>query len=142
MRGPARGPRRRGRRRRDGRRRSGLDRVEYWLRPVGEGAEKLDDDSPELARAPWLAADLAPPPDWEAVLPDGTGPHELLGFDSKTGEPKSWPTRYGMASWQVVLRDLEPGEYEIRFGLLEENVTWFAAEGAGDRRCVLVVEGD
>ena len=46
---------------------------------------------------------------------------ERLGFDHETGKPNSWPLRYGMASFHVVLRDLKPGRYEVRARTVDGN---------------------
>lgn len=100
---------------------SGLSRVEYWVRKVDANSRKLADDDPELLKAPWKPCDLALPPDWQTVLPFGVSTRDLLGFDNKTGEPNSWPPRFGMASWSVTLRDLKPGTYEIRARSVDLN---------------------
>lgn len=100
---------------------SGFERVEYWVRRVGPQAPKLDDDAPELTQASWKPCELLPPPNWKSVLPSGVTSNQLLGFDSRTGEPHSWPTRYGMASWMITLTDLKPGKYEIRVRAVDRN---------------------
>lgn len=100
---------------------SGFQRVEYWVRTVDAKSPKLADDDPELLRAPWKPCELLPPPNWKSVLPAGVTSKELLGFDSRTGEPLSWPPRYGMASWMITLRDLKPGKYEIRARAVDGN---------------------
>jgi hypothetical protein len=93
--------------------RSGLNRVETFLRPIEEGTRRLQDAAPEFEKAKWRPCDLAPQPDWKTALPADTDSRELLGFDSKTGTPLTWPTRYGMASWTATLKDLKPGKYEL-----------------------------
>ncbi len=101
--------------------RSGVDRVESWLRRVDEDSQPLADDDPELLHGPWLPCQLFPPPDWNAVLPANTRPHDILGFNRDTGEPLAWPTMYGMAAWRTVLRDLQPGKYEFRARSVDLN---------------------
>ncbi len=100
---------------------SGLQRVEYWLRPVEGDPQPLADDDPALLQGPWTACQLLPPPDWETVLPAGISSSELLGFDAATGQPLSWPPRYGMASWIAAIRGLKPGTYEIRARAVDLN---------------------
>ena len=100
---------------------SGFLRVEYWVRRVGPQSAKLADDAPELRSAAWKPCDLLPPPNWKTVLPGGVSSKELLGFDSRTGEPQTWPTRYGMASWMATVRDLKPGKHEIRVRAVDRN---------------------
>ncbi len=100
---------------------SGLERVEYWLREVGDDPQPLADDDPALVNGPWTACQLLPPPDWETVLPAGVSSRDLLGFDPTTGLPLSWPPRYGMASWIATLRGLQPGKYEVRARALDRN---------------------
>ena len=90
---------------------SGLKRVEYSL--TSEGAK--DEDK-------WIAADLdAPPSDWSAALPEGISSKQILGFDVKTGEPRSWPLRYSMVGWSLKLTDLKPGHYELRVRAVDLN---------------------
>jgi hypothetical protein len=100
---------------------SGLKRVEYWVRPAPDNPAPLADDDPELLRGPWQPCDLLPPPDWKSMLPGGVSSRELLGFDKQTGEPLSWPTRYGMASWTAMVRGLAPGKYEVRARAVDLN---------------------
>lgn len=91
---------------------SGLERVETFLRSGAKPRHRRLGDH-ELLDADWKPCPLTPPPDWDLALPEGVRPHDLLGFDRRTGKPQSWPLRYGMASWSVTLRDLKPGTYEL-----------------------------
>lgn len=100
---------------------SGLDRVEYWVRELVPGAKRLAADSPEISSAPWKKCELAAPPVWKDVLPDGVDPRSILGFDSQTGQSLSWPLRYGMVSFYTVLKDLKPGRYEVRARTVDQN---------------------
>ena len=98
---------------------SGLQRVEYWLRPA---APDIADDDPAWESAKWTASQLAEPPaDWSAVLPAGVASREVLGFDRQTGQPLTWPLRYSMVAWSATLRDLAPGKYEIRARAVDLN---------------------
>jgi DMSO/TMAO reductase YedYZ molybdopterin-dependent catalytic subunit len=100
---------------------SGLQRVEFWLRPaVGTGAGgdgKLADDDPAWKTAVWRPCALMPPPDdddWDAILPSGSSSKEVWGFDPRTGKPKGWPLLYGAVPWSARLEGLAPGSYEFR----------------------------
>ena len=101
--------------------RSGLQRVEYWLRPVEEASPKLSDDAEELLRGPWLPCTLQPEPDWKAMLPQGIAPQDVLGFDKITGRPRTWPLRYSTARFAAELGQLRPGNYEIRTRAVDLN---------------------
>jgi hypothetical protein len=48
-------------------------------------------------------------------------PKEIWGFDPKTGKPKDWPLRYSIATWSVTLKDLPPGDYELRARTVDQN---------------------
>ena len=60
----------------------GLERVEYWLRPVTAGRwRELHDDDPAWATAEWRPCRLDPPPaDLAAELAPGRGPRPDLGI--------------------------------------------------------------
>jgi hypothetical protein len=74
----------------------------------------MDDDDPELLAASWQLATIVPPPtDWAAVLPPGTDPSELHGFNAD-GVPRRWPLPMSYVGWSVVLRGLGAGCYELR----------------------------
>ena len=104
--------------------RSGLKRVEYWVRPLGEKGEDanpLADDAPELLRGPWLPCELQPEPDWSETLPKGISSREVLSFDKTTGHPSSWPLRYSMVSWSTSLAGLARGKYAVRVRAVDLN---------------------
>jgi DMSO/TMAO reductase YedYZ molybdopterin-dependent catalytic subunit len=101
---------------------SGLKRVEYWLRPDAGNGGKLAEDDPAWASARWQPCDLMPSPsDWRGLLPPGTSPKEVWGFDPATGRPKDWPLRFSVAPWSVTLSDLAPGAYEFRARSVDLN---------------------
>lgn len=102
---------------------SGLKQVEYWLRRVEGTPQPLADDSAEVLNAPWRPCVLEPrPSDWRALMPDGIDPRRVLAFDEKTGQPQTWPPRYGMCSFSArVSDDLPPGTYEARARSIDPN---------------------
>ena len=101
---------------------SGLDRVEYWLRP-GTGADgKLAVDDPAWKAAAWRPCALMPAPDdWAAILPKGTSPGEVWGFDPRTGKPKDWPLPFSTVPFAARLEGLRPGPYEFRARAVDRN---------------------
>jgi hypothetical protein len=100
----------------------GLKRVEYWLRPAAGTDGKLADNDPAWQSADWRPGVIDPPPDdWTAHLPAGISSKELWGFDPQTGKPKDWPLRYTVAAWTVTLKDMKPGNYELRVRSVDLN---------------------
>ncbi len=101
---------------------SGLERVEYWVRR-GDGAEeKLTEDDPAWKSAVWRPCELMPAPDdWAAILPGGTSPGEVWGFDSRTGKPKDWPLPFSTVPFTARLEGLRPGLYEFRARTVDRN---------------------
>jgi DMSO/TMAO reductase YedYZ molybdopterin-dependent catalytic subunit len=101
---------------------SGLERVEFWLRPATGSDTKLADDDPAWKSAVWSPCDLMPPPDdWKGILPSGTSPKEVWGFDRKSGKPKDWPLLFGMVPWTARIKGLAPGAYELRARTVDLN---------------------
>ena len=64
---------------------------------------------------------MAPPDDWEAILPEGTSPKGIWGFDGRTGKPKDWPLLYSTVPWTAELAGLAPGKYEFRARTVDLN---------------------
>ena len=92
---------------------SGLERVEYSLTRT---------DQPSQEREIWTEARLAAPPtDWSGILPEGTHPKDILGFDRRTGQPKTWPLRYSMVPWSAILTGLTVGKYSLRARSVDLN---------------------
>jgi hypothetical protein len=101
---------------------SGLSRVEFWLRTAVGADAKLADDDPAWKTAVWAPCDLMPPPnDWNAILPAGTSPKEVWGFDRNTGNPREWPMLFSMVPWAARIKDLVPGTYELRARSVDLN---------------------
>jgi DMSO/TMAO reductase YedYZ molybdopterin-dependent catalytic subunit len=102
--------------------RSGLRKVEFWVRPATGPDEKLADDDPAWKTAVWSPCDLMPPPnDWDAILPAGTSPKEVWGFDRNTGKPRDWPLLFSMVPWTARMNGLAPGTYELRARTVDLN---------------------
>jgi hypothetical protein len=100
----------------------GLRRVEYWLRPDAGTNGELPEDDAAWQTARWLPGVIDPPPDdWTGHLPVGVSPREIWGFDPRSGRPRDWPLRYTVATWSVTLRDLRPGNYEVRVRSVDLN---------------------
>jgi DMSO/TMAO reductase YedYZ molybdopterin-dependent catalytic subunit len=101
---------------------SGLQRVEYWLRRVEPGAPPVVFDDEVYRAARWEPGLLeSPPADWSKVLPAGVEAKEVLGFDPRTGQPRTWPLRYSTVSWSAALGKLAPGKYEFRARAVDAN---------------------
>ncbi len=101
---------------------SGLKRVEFWLRPSTGAAVELAANDPAWKSAVWSRCDLMPPPDdWEAMLPGGTSPKEIWGFDPITGKPREWPLIFSTVTWSARLAALTPGSYELRARTVDLN---------------------
>ncbi len=97
---------------------SGLKRVEYSLSRDSAKPGTPAEDAPEK----WIECRLEEPPaDWRTVLPTGVASRQILGFDSKTGQPATWPLRYSMVSWSATLADLAPGKYSVRVRAVDLN---------------------
>jgi DMSO/TMAO reductase YedYZ molybdopterin-dependent catalytic subunit len=101
---------------------SGLNRVEYWLRPASGEGGNLDDDDPAWKAATWRPCEIMPPPDdWGAILPSGTSSKAVWGFDPTTGKPRTWPLPFSMVPWTARLEGLKPGPYEFRVRTVDLN---------------------
>ncbi|MCR9293264.1 MAG: molybdopterin-dependent oxidoreductase [bacterium] len=101
---------------------SGLERVEAWLHRMEPGKPPVVYDDVVYRAAEWTACLLEPEPsDWRHVLPGEISPAEVLGFDPNTKRARTWPLRYGMASWSLALRDLEAGQYELHVRAVDLN---------------------
>lgn len=101
---------------------SGIERVEYSLNRVEPTPQSKSDDDSTAEQGAWRPCELAAPPrDWTKVLPNGVSPAEILGFDRQTGQPASWPLRYSMLTWSVMLPPLAAGQYEFRARAVDKN---------------------
>ena len=100
---------------------SDLERVEYSLRQITGDAEPREEAEQEHSETIWQPCHISPPPNWKQVLPPEVKPHQLLGFDAKTGQPKAWPIRFGMGYWGITLHGLQAGVYEVRVRAVDGN---------------------
>ena len=100
---------------------SGLKRVEYSLRRVAKDAQPQEDAERAQPEAVWKPCRIYPPPDWEQILPPDVRPHQLLGFDARTGQPREWPMRFGTGYWGITLHGLQAGVYEVRVRAVDGN---------------------
>jgi DMSO/TMAO reductase YedYZ molybdopterin-dependent catalytic subunit len=101
---------------------SGLRRVEYWVRAADSPPAPLPDEDPAWESAKWQEGILAAPPrDWAGILPAGVSAKEVLGFDTASGQPLSWPLRYSMVGWSAAIPVLPPGQYEVRARAVDLN---------------------
>jgi DMSO/TMAO reductase YedYZ molybdopterin-dependent catalytic subunit len=101
---------------------SGLERVEYWLRPDTGTHGRIADEDSAWQSAQWRPCELArPPQDWANQLPADVQAREIWGFEPLTGQPKIWPLRYSVVGWSVTLGKLAPGAYEFRARTVDLN---------------------
>jgi len=101
---------------------SGIARVEYALNRVEPTSPPATDESQTVEQGIWRPCELATPPrDWTKVLPAGISPNGILGFDPQTGQPATWPLRYSLITWSVLLPKLVPGQYEFRARAVDKN---------------------
>lgn len=97
---------------------SGLSRVQYCLLPAGQPASP---DDPYLTRADWRDAQILPPPQrWGGELADGPLPPIPHQTDA-AGRPLTWPMRYAIAHWAVLITAPEPGKYELCCRTVDAN---------------------
>ena len=97
---------------------SGLSKVQYCLLPARQSASP---DDPYLTRADWRDGKILPPPKhWGGGLPDGPLPPIPRQFDAQ-GRPLTWPLRYAIAHWAVLLTASDVGQYELCCRTIDAN---------------------
>jgi DMSO/TMAO reductase YedYZ molybdopterin-dependent catalytic subunit len=97
---------------------SGLSKVQVWLARDGE---PLPEDDPYFTKAPWVDAEILPPPkSWGGELPEDKIPDGTLGFH-ESGRPRTWPMRLGKVHWAVLLAGVPAGDYTLRSRTIDEK---------------------
>ena len=97
---------------------AGLSKVQVWIqsnaveRPAGD---------PYFVTAPWIDAQVLPPPRHWGGVPDGKIPTGTLGFDAATGQARPWPMRLAKVHWAALLPGLPAGEYTLRSRTVDEQ---------------------
>ncbi|MHB8521539.1 MAG: molybdopterin-dependent oxidoreductase [Limisphaerales bacterium] len=90
---------------------SGLSKVQVWIQSNGTELRAADRS---FSNAPWIDAQILPPPKHWGALPDGNMLPNTLGFEDTTGRPRTWPMRLAKAHWAALLPGLPAGEYSLR----------------------------
>ncbi len=97
---------------------SGLKRVQYWL---ARADEEWPADDKHFTAAPWLDADILPPPqEWSADIKTREAIAGAIGFD-QDGRPGTWPMRLGKAQWVANIPPQSAGEYIFRCRTVDEK---------------------
>jgi hypothetical protein len=90
---------------------SGLMKVQWCVVPQGALTLKNADPFPQ---AEWHDAEILPPPArWSGGLPEGRLPADVVGIDTATGRPRTWPMCNTVAHWTAGLTGLRPGKYDL-----------------------------
>jgi DMSO/TMAO reductase YedYZ molybdopterin-dependent catalytic subunit len=98
---------------------SGLSKVQVWAHPASKPWPAED---PYFTRAPWSDAEvLGLPKQLGGNLPEGKIPKETIGFDAKTGLPRTWPMRLSKVHWAALLPGLPADEYTLRCRTIDEK---------------------
>ena len=97
---------------------SGLSKVQVWIHST---AAEWNADDRYFATAPWIDAQILPPPKHWGDLPDGKVPAGTMGFDSASGQPRTWPLRLAKIHWAALLPGLPAGDYALRCRTIDEK---------------------
>jgi DMSO/TMAO reductase YedYZ molybdopterin-dependent catalytic subunit len=102
---------------------SGLQRVEYWLRPDQGTHGHLDSDDSAWVKAEWKPAVLVTgiPRGWSNELSGNAIPDDLMFFERGQNSPRIWPLPFSWVPWSVRLDPLAPGAYEFRVRAVDLN---------------------
>lgn len=97
---------------------SGLTKVQVFIQPT-EKDKGWPADDPYFTKAPWTDAEILPPPQsWGGGV---KSTNDVIGFDPKTGKPKTWPVRLTKIHWAALLPGLPAGEYTLRSRTIDEK---------------------
>lgn len=100
---------------------AGLAKVQVWIQKNGESFPREDR---YFTSAPWVDAEILSAPgvdQWGGDLPDNKIPSSTIGFDNKTGKPKTWPMRLMKAHWAILMPGLPAGKYTLRCRTIDAN---------------------
>ena len=98
---------------------SGLKSVQYWLHPKQTLLPPADT---LFANAPWKdALILGPPTNWGSEISSGRISSGAIGFTPDGKSPNSWPMRYSIAHWAILIKDIAPGIYDLRCRTIDAN---------------------
>lgn len=101
---------------------SGLSKVQVWLHP---NDQPWDESDKNFVKAPWRDATILPPPKtWGGHATEDIANsqlHHSLGFDTQTGQPKSWPMRLAKVHWATLLPGVPAGDYTLRCRTVDEQ---------------------
>lgn len=98
---------------------SGLSKVQVWLQ---NDAEEFPADDKYFTAAPWVDAEILPPPSrWGGGISGDAIPKGTHGFDDATGLPRSWPLRLTKVHWAVLLPGVAEGDYTLRCRSIDER---------------------
>lgn len=100
---------------------AGLTKVQVWIQ---NNDESFSRDDRYFTTAPWVDAEILSEPtsdQWGGNLPENKIPSETIGFDSKTGKPKTWPMRLMKAHWAALIPGLPAGKYTLRCRTIDAN---------------------
>ncbi len=98
---------------------SGLKNVQVWIE---NKAEVRPPGDRYHTTAPWQDAHILPPPkSWGGGIAGDQIPLPTLGFDPRTGQPKTWPLRLAKAHWAILHPGLPAGDYTLRCRTIDEK---------------------
>jgi len=97
---------------------SGLSKVQVWIQ---SNADERSSGDPYFANAPWIDAQILPPPKHWGEVMDGKIPAGTFGFDDATGQPRAWPMRLAKTHWAALLPGLQKGEYTLRCRTIDQK---------------------
>lgn len=101
---------------------SGVSKVQVWLH---RNSDPLPDGDKHFTTAPWRDATiLPPPPQWGGHASAEIAAQQLRGargFDTQSGQPRSWPMRLTKVHWAALLHAVPAGEYTLRCRTVDEH---------------------
>jgi DMSO/TMAO reductase YedYZ molybdopterin-dependent catalytic subunit len=95
----------------------GVSKVQVLITP---SASDWPAEDKFFLKAPWQDAEILPPPERWANLPDEQVPAGTQGFDENT-RPKTWPMRLTKLHWALLHPGLPAGEYKLRSRTVDEK---------------------